>query len=110
MIAAERGDWPEAARRWKQVTGAFPDNLPGYWHRAEALAKAERWAEADAVLCDAVARCPEDLATALRWAMSGQRGPDPESGSTRSDVLCRRFPSVASVVRRLPPSDGLGVP
>jgi tetratricopeptide (TPR) repeat protein len=109
-IAAEQGDWPEAARRWKRVTGAFPDDLPGYWHRAEALGKAERWAEADAVLSDAVARFPEDLETALRWAMSGRRGPDPESGSTRSDVLCRRFPSVVPVVRQPPSSDDLSLP
>ena len=73
-IAAERGDWAEAIRRWTQVTAVFSDYLPGYWHRADALAKAERWAEADAVLGDAVARFPEDLETALRWARSGRRG------------------------------------
>ena len=98
LIAGERGDWPEAVQRWTRVTAAFPDYLPGHWHRAEALAKAERWTEADAVLCDAVAQFPEDLETALRWAMSGRRGPDPENGASRSDVLCRRFPSIASAL------------
>ena len=94
-IAAERGDWAEAIRRWTQVTAVFSDYLPGYWHRADALAKAERWAEADAVLVDAVARFPEDLETALRWARSGRRWSDPKDGAARLDVLRERFPSIA---------------
>jgi predicted Zn-dependent protease len=95
QIAGERGDWPEAARRWARLTAAFPDHLPGYRQRAEALAGAGRWAEADAVLCEAVARFPEDLETALRWAASGRQGPNPAIGASRSDVLCRRFPGIA---------------
>jgi tetratricopeptide (TPR) repeat protein len=97
LIAGERGDWAEAARRWARLTAAFPDHLPGYWQRAEALAETGRWAEADAVLCEAVARFPEDLETALRWAASGRQGPDPALGASRSDVLCRRFPGIAPV-------------
>jgi predicted Zn-dependent protease len=95
LIAGERGDWPEAARRWARLTAAFPNHLPGYWQRAEALAGAGHWAEADAVLCEAVARFPEDLETALRWAASGRQGPDPAIGASRSAVLCRRFPGIA---------------
>jgi tetratricopeptide (TPR) repeat protein len=106
LIAAERGDWPEAIRRWTRVTAAFPDHLPGYRHRADALLQAGRWAEADAVLSDAVARFPDDLETTLRWAMSGRRGPASESGSTRWDELCRRFPGIAPVVQQQPSSEG----
>ena len=98
-IAGERGDWAEAIRRWTQITEVFSDYLPGYWHRADALTKAERWGEADAVLDDAVARFPEDLETALRWTRSGRRGSDPKDGSTRSDVLRQRFPSIALVAQ-----------
>jgi tetratricopeptide (TPR) repeat protein len=98
-IAAERGDWAEAIRRWTQITAGFPDYLPGYWHRADALAKAERWAEADGVLGDAVARFPEDLETALRWASSGRRGSDREDGYARSDVLRQRFPNIALIAQ-----------
>ena len=97
-IADERGDDAEAIRRWTQITAVFSDFLPGYWHRADALAKAERWAEADAVLGDAVARFPDDLETALRWARSGRRG-DPDSGSARSDVLHQRFPNIALIAQ-----------
>jgi tetratricopeptide (TPR) repeat protein len=71
-------------------------------HRADALAKAGRWAEADAVLSDAVARFPDDLETALRWVMAGQRGPDPQSASSRSDALRQRFPGIAPVIRSQP--------
>lgn len=77
------------------------EQSPDPWlarHRAEALTKAGRWAEADAVLCDAVARFPKDLETALHWVMSAQRGPDPEGASNRSDVLRERFRDIAPVI------------
>jgi len=106
LIAVERGDWPEAIRRWTRVTVAFPDHLPGYRHLADALLQAERWAEMDLLLSDMAARFPDDLETALRWAMSGRRGPATENDSTRWDELCRRFPDIASVVR--PPRSSAG--
>ncbi|MGA8195524.1 MAG: hypothetical protein WB902_19375, partial [Acetobacteraceae bacterium] len=77
------------------------EQSPDPWlarHRAEALTKAGRWAEADAVLCDAAARFPKDLETALHWVMSAQRGPDPEGASNRSDVLRERFRDIAPVI------------
>ena len=105
-IATERCDWPEAIQRWTWITAAFPDDLPAYWHLANALRQAERDAEADAVLSDAVERFPDDLETALRWVRSGQCGSGSENGCNRSDVLRRRFPGLAPVIRPRSPSDG----
>jgi tetratricopeptide (TPR) repeat protein len=97
LIASERCHWPEAVQRWKQITVAFPDDLLAYWHLADALRRADRWTEADAVLGEAVDRFPDDLETALRWIRSGQN-----DGSSRLDLLCRRFPDVSPVIRPQP--------
>jgi tetratricopeptide (TPR) repeat protein len=100
LIATERRDWLEAIGRWTRMAAAFPDHLPAYWHKADAFIQAGRVEEADAVLSDAVLRFPGDLETALRWSMLGDRGGELEDGSPRSEVLCRRFPGVAPVIRR----------
>ena len=106
LIAVERGDWPEAIWRWTRVTAAFPDHLPGYWQLADALLRAGRGAEVDVVLGEMVACFPDDLETALRWAMSGRSGPATETDTTRWDELYRRFPAIAPVVR--PPRSSAG--
>ncbi len=93
-VASDRGDRPEAIRRWRQVTAVFPCQAAGYWHLADALVRAEQMADADAVLCDAATRFPDDLETGLRWAMSGRASGD----AARFDALCRRFPELAPLL------------
>jgi tetratricopeptide (TPR) repeat protein len=99
LLAETRGDGPEAIRRWTRVTTSFPDHMRGYWHLADALRRAERWAEADVVLSQMIARFPDDPETALQWAKSGRQGSLRDAGSARWDELCRRFPDIAPMVR-----------
>ncbi len=94
-VASERGDRTASIRRWTRVTAEFPTHVAGYWHLADALVRAERPADADAVLCSAAARFHDDLETVLRWAMSGRATGVP----TRIDELCRQFPELAPLLR-----------
>jgi tetratricopeptide (TPR) repeat protein len=96
-IAAERGDWREAASRWAEITADFPDYVPGYWRWADALLEAGGPAEADAVLTEAVARFPDDLETAVRWARSGRQVLSPADSTARWDRIGRHFPSMAAL-------------
>jgi predicted Zn-dependent protease len=99
LVAIEHCDWPEAIRRLTTMTSKFPGHLPAYRQKADALVQAGRAEEADAVLCDAVSRFPDDLETALRWAASGGRDSGSDDHRTRLDVVCGRFPDVAPAIR-----------
>jgi tetratricopeptide (TPR) repeat protein len=57
-LAQQRGDWPEAVRRWEAFRTRFPKAELGYHHGAAALRKAGRVADADALLAEAAARFP----------------------------------------------------
>jgi predicted Zn-dependent protease len=93
-VASERSNVSEAIRRWTSVIAAFPDHVAGYWRLADALVRAERLSDADALLCDAAGRFRDDLETGLRWAMSGRATGD----ASRFDALCRRFPELAPLL------------
>jgi len=93
-IAAERDDWPEASRRWAEITADFPDHMPGYWQWADALVAAGNQIEADAVLTEAVTRFPDDLETAVRWTRLGRQVLSPESCAARWEEIGRRFPGM----------------
>ena len=97
LIAGERGDHAEAIQRWGQITSGFPGHLAGYWQRADALGQAERWAEADEVLSDAVARFPDDLETMLRWVTAAR---SPEARAARWAEAIQRFPGIGPVMQR----------
>ncbi|MBN8871524.1 MAG: tetratricopeptide repeat protein [Rhodospirillales bacterium] len=56
LLAHRAQDWEEAAARWKRLREAFPDTVEAYERGAEALRKAGRAAEADAVLVELAAR------------------------------------------------------
>lgn len=57
-IAHRREDWPEAARRWAAYRASCPADRLGYVQGAEALRRAGRLAEADALAGDAADRFP----------------------------------------------------
>ena len=96
-IAAEREDWPEASRRWAEITADFPDHVPGYWQWADALAEAGDLVRADAVLTEAVARFPDDLETAVHWARSGRQILSSGNCAARWEEIGRRFPGMAGL-------------
>ncbi len=57
-LAERSKDWPEAAKRWANVTGRFPMVWEAYCGRARALRQQGQMADARVVLEDAVARFP----------------------------------------------------
>jgi glycosyltransferase involved in cell wall biosynthesis len=63
-VAQQRGDWPEAARRWHAVSIAFPDMPAGYTGEAQALRRLDRRREAFDVLRRARALFPDETAIA----------------------------------------------
>jgi predicted Zn-dependent protease len=81
--AADRRDWPSAITRYSAVRDRFPDRPDGDIGLARALAADDRFAEAEAMLCETMARLPSqaepyaeyaELATQQeKWAEALQR-------------------------------------
>ena len=71
-IAQARRDWPEALRRWEAARVRAPDVPAGYIAAAAALRALDRLDEADALLRDAAARFPDDLAVVVEQAWLAQ--------------------------------------
>ena len=56
--AADRGNHEEAVIRFQNLLDRFPNHEPGYTGIANALARADRYDEADDILCGAQVRFP----------------------------------------------------
>jgi Flp pilus assembly protein TadD len=59
-VAHRRGDWPEAAARWRVYREKFPDHAIGYSSLGVALRELARFDEADAVLREGLALHPDN--------------------------------------------------
>ncbi|HEX3538233.1 MAG TPA: tetratricopeptide repeat protein [Stellaceae bacterium] len=100
-IAHDTRDWPEAVRRWEMVRGRLPDHVPAYAIAAEALAKAGRFDEAEALVAEAGQRFPDTplpFAAAARVAEAGRRWPE---AAERWREAQQRFPAEAELALRL---------
>ena len=58
-LAMRRGDWEAACTQWAEMRRAFPDHAAGFVRGAEALLRAGRLEEAEAVAGEAAARFPD---------------------------------------------------
>lgn len=95
-IAEARGDWGEAAGRWKTMRERCPDNLAGYTEAGRALLMAADTAGAEALLAEAVARFPDDARAAVAWAEGASRRRDWNDAERRWAEVRRRFPDQAA--------------
>src|ERR1700689_4215329 len=92
--AAEgRAEWPEAIRRYTQVTEKFGNNPAGYVGLARALSSMDRHAEADAILVGAMADFPSALSPFSEHAMVASRRQDWREALRRWQDAQERFPS-----------------
>jgi len=71
-VAHIRRDWPEAASRWETVRAHAPEVLVGYTAGAVALREQGRMAEAEALLCDAAERFPDEPQVVVEQAWLAQ--------------------------------------
>jgi tetratricopeptide (TPR) repeat protein len=91
--AEERAEWPEAIRRYTQVTEKFADNPAGYVGLARALSSVARHAEADSILVGAMADFPSVLSPFSEYATVASRRQDWEEALLRWQDARARFPS-----------------
>ena len=92
--AAEgRAEWPEAIRRYTQVTEKFGDNPAGHGGLARALSSMDRHAEADAILVGAMAEFPSVLSPFSEYATVALRRKDWQEALRRWQDAQARFPS-----------------
>ena len=100
-VAQDTRDWPEAVRRWEKVRERLRDHVEGYAIAAEALAKAGRLDEAEALATAGRERFPGSplpFAAAAKiaeerkaWAIAAERWREAQ----------RRFPDEAEFPQRL---------
>jgi tetratricopeptide (TPR) repeat protein len=94
-LASAKGDFSEAVRCWKNAVSLVPSFAIGYTKGAEAMRKIGREAEADELLCVAVARLKTNLAVNLEYARSAQRRHDWVAATERWKLVRDRFPDCA---------------
>jgi tetratricopeptide (TPR) repeat protein len=91
-IAMRRQDWPQAIERWAIMREQFPHLADGYHQGAAALRSERRYAEAEAVLCDATERFPDHDSLAFEFARNAlDLGNWPEA-RRRSEAFRTRLP------------------
>lgn len=92
-----RSDRDGALRRWQMVRERFPDDAIGYAGLGAALGKANRFAEADALLAGAVARFPQDVNVAANYAWIAVSRGDWQEAIRRCEAANARFPDHPAV-------------
>ena len=107
-LAHRRGDHAEAVGRWEKVRRVIPGHHVGYTGGALTLRDAGRFAEAEALLVDAMERFPDDLAPRAdhawvaqiardwpealhRWAEVRQHHPEEPVGFTAGAIALREL-------------------
>ena len=90
--AARRGDWAEAARRWDEVRARFPDHPASYTGAAQALRAERRFAEADAILHEALDRFPRDPAVRSEYGWLAQTAGDWPEATRRWQAMREQHP------------------
>lgn len=91
-LEERRGDLTAACDRWKELQSVVPYFVPGYRFRTECLYKAERHAEADEVMRNAMERFPGESWPLYEYAMLAHRLEDWPEASARWEALRTRFP------------------
>jgi tetratricopeptide (TPR) repeat protein len=92
-----RGDNDAAFRRWNTVRERFPEDAIGYAGLGAALGKANRFAEADALLAVAVERFPQDVNVASNYAWVAVSRSDWHEAIRRCEAANARFPEHPAV-------------
>jgi tetratricopeptide (TPR) repeat protein len=70
LNAVQRRDWPEALRRWTEMSNRLPNLRVGLFNSALALREMGRLAEADAMLCTVKQHDPDVFQAAYQWALN----------------------------------------
>jgi tetratricopeptide (TPR) repeat protein len=91
--AVRRRDWPEMLRRWEQMKTRFPQLHTGYTGMALPLREMGRFAEAERLMIDAMARFPQEAAPAIEYALVAQHQRDWPVALTRWEFVRTNFPA-----------------
>lgn len=97
-LAARRGDWEAALKRWTVVRDELHHDT-GIAGVAEALRGLGRLDEADQQLAQAQARLPLDVGIAIELARIAEQRGDPTEAAQRWDNARRRFPKFVGILR-----------
>ena len=96
-MAAARGDWGEAARRWTAVRARFPSEPDGYVAGGDCLLRAGRALYADRVSTAAVERWPDHAEAAVLQVRAAILAHDGEAAQARASAALLRFPGLAEL-------------
>ena len=91
-VAERRGDLTAACERWAELLRVQPYFVAGYAERAKCLVNAERHAEADAVMRDAIERFPNEEWPLFEFANLAHRRQDWQEAASRWEAFRVRFP------------------
>ena len=91
-MAAQRGDWQEATRRWAAVAAAAPEQPDVIVRASRGMSALGHLAEADDLLSQARVSMPSDFSIAVAWAeLAMQREVWPEAARRLGEIR-ERFP------------------
>ena len=76
FVAQERGDWPEAARRWELISRRFPKAFWPQMMRAMSLLHLDRAPEADAMMAAVARDWPQEWWARYHYAELAERRED----------------------------------
>jgi len=99
--ARKRADWPEAIRRYGEARDRFPNRPGGVIGLATALSAAGRYAEADALLRDAIERFPDDKTVFAAFASIAVQQSDWNQALARWTEAYRHFPDENGFAQRM---------
>lgn len=91
-LAQRRGDLAEALQRWAEIRRTLPERPIGYIGAARSLREGGRYAEADALLAEALERFPGDPAPRAERAWVAQVARDWPEAARRWDEMRRCHP------------------
>ena len=91
-----RRDWEGACARWAELRHAFPEHAAGFVRGAEALLRAGRLEEAEAMAGEAVARFPDRSDGHYHRGQVAMRRRDWEGACARWAELRHAFPDQAA--------------
>ena len=91
-----RRDWERACTRWAEMHHAFPEHASAFLRGAEALLRAGRIEEAEAVAGEAVARFPDQAGGHVQRGEIAMRRHDWEGACTRWAEMRHAFPDQAA--------------
>lgn len=101
-LAGSRQAWADAVVRWDAVRTALPDNVLGYWMAGSVLsARLNRHDEAEALLCEGVARFPDHLEQAMDYARVAERRGDLPEALLRWERLAARHPDNQTIAGKV---------